>query len=773
MGRSLGDRDNNNCPSCKFPFFVCSRIEELVEDPSNTCVDQHQRDDAKRIARDTAEKFALYMAHSLRCSNQSVGIKQLHNEIQSECIATKGLKTRAILIVDFKMKFEAKSARESTVEHFGKRGIGWHGCALIYYLYQERQDDNGNSLLDANGDPLMFAKKHIIYIDQILEDGNKQDGLVVISLIESAVAAINDQLPFISSVIIQSDNANQYQNPYLVLGIHLININKKGKIFVSQFIHSETQDGKTILDAHFATTNRHLMVFMKIWRDNRVTKVQTPAGLAFALSFNAGIRNTMVQLIEPNRLVLESIESELTKVVKVMKDYFTRANHIYYTKPHDDEAFATKDLIQNIKTLRFRVALQSFSYIDEPHIFQIDIAENVFAPIDETDSEEYENVDEIIPEYNPVISTSNRPSRMCTNKKNDFSFHRVRSAAGISQSVNKGLTISDLENVDDEDITKSNEHDSSDDESYNEDDNSESSEDDDDILKGTVNVKDVSLRQYGAPKSAAYHVDKMLTGVKIIYQQELGTVKCLASRKDKAKNLVVARTQQVQFARQDSIAKGVRIGKSIINSSDYFIDSAKDDPMHAIANEYVPKNDHMFTSSWARRKGHGKMYGDKYIKIYQKDLEAMFEEGKNDASKKMNPGKMREHLARKYPNNFSIPGETEIKQFIGSQLQKEKYHQKKKQTGATGARSENRGRKPGPKQVWKSLLEPFVMSRQNTKNAVLFDEFIKSLGNVDDWPNDLPREGEKNDTADKKKVTAAIDNIKQKLKKDSKRVLLS
>ena len=84
----------------------------------------------------------------------------------------------------------------------------------------------------------------------------------------------------------------------------------------------------------------------------------------------------------------------------------------------------------------------------------------------------------------------------------------------------------------------------------------------------------------------------------------MGTVKCLALRKAKAKILVVARTQQVQFARRDSIAKGVRIDKTIINSSDYFIDSSKDDPMHAIANKYVPKNDHMFNSSWARRKGH-------------------------------------------------------------------------------------------------------------------------------------------------------------------------
>ena len=96
----------------------------------------------------------------------------------------------------------------------------------------------------------------------------------------------------------------------------------RNKIFISQFFHSETQDGKILLDDHFATTNRHSLVFMKVWRDNRVTKIQTPAGLAFALSFNAGIRYTMVQLIEPNRSILQSLEYELMEVVKVMKDYF-------------------------------------------------------------------------------------------------------------------------------------------------------------------------------------------------------------------------------------------------------------------------------------------------------------------------------------------------------------------------------------------------------------------------------------------------------------------
>ena len=45
------------------------------------------------------------------------------------------------------MKFEAMSSRESTIEHFGKQGIGWYGAAIIYYLNKpsESEDDHGSN----------------------------------------------------------------------------------------------------------------------------------------------------------------------------------------------------------------------------------------------------------------------------------------------------------------------------------------------------------------------------------------------------------------------------------------------------------------------------------------------------------------------------------------------------------------------------------------------------------------------------------------------------
>ena len=37
-------------------------------------------------------------------------------------------------------------------------------------------------------------------------------------------------------------------------------------------------------------------------------------------------------------------------------------------------------------------------------------------------------------------------------------------------------------------------------------------------------------------------------------------------------------------------------------------------------------------------------------------------------NKEMNPGNMQEHLLQKFPNHFSIPGDTKIKQFIGARF---------------------------------------------------------------------------------------------------------
>ena len=80
----------------------------------------------------------------------------------------------------------------------------------------------------------------------------------IIDMLECVLVSLQVQLPFVNEITVQSDNATTYQNGYIVFGIHLLNIKMRGKIFVANFIHSETQHGKTILDEHFISTNHHL-----------------------------------------------------------------------------------------------------------------------------------------------------------------------------------------------------------------------------------------------------------------------------------------------------------------------------------------------------------------------------------------------------------------------------------------------------------------------------------------------------------------------------------
>ena len=80
-----------------------------------------------------------------------------------------------MVIIDFKMKYEVKSSRESTLEHYGKRGLGWHGMAIIFYLFDDTES---------------APYKNIVYIDQIMNDSNVQDSATVCGMLEIGIEAI-------------------------------------------------------------------------------------------------------------------------------------------------------------------------------------------------------------------------------------------------------------------------------------------------------------------------------------------------------------------------------------------------------------------------------------------------------------------------------------------------------------------------------------------------------------------------------------------------------
>ena len=70
----------------------------------------------------------------------------------------------------------------------------------------------------------------------------------------------------------------------------------------------------------------------------------------------------------------------------------------------------------------------------------------------------------------------------------------------------------------------------------------------------------------------------------------------------------------------------------------------------------------------------------------------------------MSAGKMREHLQARHPDAFSIPGETDIKQFINKMSEKQKRSQ-----SVESGKKPTRGRKPGNiKVTWHANLKQIL-----------------------------------------------------------------
>eukprot|EP00957_Ditylum_brightwellii_P162865 12401891-Ditylum_brightwellii.AAC.1 len=97
-------------------------------------------------------------------------------------------------------------------------------------------------------------------------------------------------------------------------------------------------------------------------------------------------------------------------------------------------------------------------------------------------------------------------------------------------------------------------------------------------------------------------------------------------------------------------------------------DFATNDPVLQKSSDFRFPSSCSLSKGWGRqnRIDEGGTYGKQYITKYKEEIRELFERGNNESSHKMNPAMMREHLEEKYPNTYSLPGETKIKQEINA-----------------------------------------------------------------------------------------------------------
>ena len=725
LSRNMPLRENTNDNGCKFPFYTCEYIKDILLKMQIESERECLRDDAISVIDGIKEKFKYYLAHQTRCKCQSLAISFEEEKIKKICVESKGKVVNAIMILDFKMKFETKSSRETTVEHYGKRGIGWHGFAIIFYL------------LDDEGKPY----RNIVYLDQILTDTNKQDGLMVVALLELAITTIVNELPFINKAIITSDNATCYQNHFVTFMIGIYNQRFNGKFFIESFIHSETQDGKSLLDAHFATSNRHLLVFMKTWRTNRVTRINTARGLSFALSFNLGLKNSMIQLVDVNHTRLENIRLVFDKLIKECSDYYSRANCIKFHKPFCNEVWEhfnndeTHDyFIDQIKKTSFSFSVMAYSNIDPEVEFYVDVneqtlsineeASNLILSILERDESTNFNGTSADAEHNVTLDMNDVQDTFTTNKTSlppnnenddgivtmsDFSVFRSSKKSCIDKLDRIGafsLLSMSSKTIETEpsEVDGSASDDSDSDYDYEED--SLNINEDDDLEDLFLSTDESN--SYGKPPDSVFHLDKMITGTRLVQWLPLGAIR-------RKKNSTKVRKISSKKMIKGVVDKAITYAQNHIQSNNLFLNRTKLDPIMERASNFRMDP---FENGWAKRRGHGNLYGISYIHLYEDDLKTMFQAGVINNSNKMSAGKMRENLLDIYPDRFSIPGETEIKQFIGKLSQQSK---KKGGNDASSAVKSTRGRKAGNITAsWHGTLREIVNREPNERPEEIF-----------------------------------------------------
>lgn len=196
-------------------------------------------------------------------------------------------------------------------------------------------------------------------------------------------------------VTFQSDNAGCYQSRLLKILIAILNVKFAGKILISRYFHTETQDGKEIIDAGFGQASNHPMKYMKCRNVNKIRKIKTPAGLALALSWGGGVRNHVFQLVRLDRKRLSELCSLVKKVADKLGEYYSRANDVFYFAPIIT-AGDSDDMLDIARNLKFDMEVQAYSGIDRRVKFSIDVgASNV--QIDEEGQKEIDRVLGVLP----------------------------------------------------------------------------------------------------------------------------------------------------------------------------------------------------------------------------------------------------------------------------------------------------------------------------------------------------------------------------------------
>jgi hypothetical protein len=392
---------------------------------------------------------------------------------------------------------------------------------------------------------------------------------------------------------------------------------------IRNFIHSETQDGKSLLDAHFAHATALIKRYLRRVRDNRLNQVTSAFELVEALCSLGGLQNCGAQLVTFDKDVsnkLAALAIRLKAAADKMKDYFARANEINYF-PEEDLEGGNKFQIHVTaysgvgKGARFEVDLDNgtVSLLSAVNGFDgVDVLEGVMTDED-VENDAWIGAEDAIHAFGSIVEDEDDVSVVVDELYLDSAVDDFGAAEDEKalKSTNGLTCYSSLNMVTGVKVEK---------------------------CMGLGNVH-TATRSSGRRGSSG---------------QDVEAIDGITTRK----NLVV---KAILCLRKESFP-----AFGIMDGQDGDVDDYK------IAKDFETPEEFVKGQGWARRPRKGVMYGAKYTERYKDELFVLFKRGSQDSDKKLGPSNMLEKLREAHPDVYTLPNFSEIQSFVSQCFSREK-----------------------------------------------------------------------------------------------------
>lgn len=446
---------------------------------------------------------------------------------------------------------------------------------------------------------------------------------------------------------------------------------REGGPTINNFVHTETQDGKSLLDAHFAHATAIVKRYLRRVRNNRLNKVTSPSELVDAISSRGGLQNCGVQLVGFDDDVakkLKMLSDDMSLASKKLKEYFTRCNEINYFPLADSE-----------DGKKFCIHVKAYSNIGHGTRFEVDTEDGTVEILGDLDETLLDDGSICAMMQELEISSTEGNARDGDETDGERTATRNYDANNDNPETDGNASVDESSCQDNDDLSVDEVMTAREICLGDDDDDDEDDDDQEQFEVLLLQAFDEDKSEWSEKKlvstngNLSYWAPNMVTGVKVEKYMPLGKV---LSTKEVSKQV-----QQRQATHRDGVTLRMDVvsqGLGYLMSNGYStlgirhaLDEDEVDEFNRAARYRVPDR-YKMAPGWARRKPRGQMYGQKYVNDYREDIVAWFLRGVENSSLKMGPSIQIEMLRRKYPDVYTLPNFVEVQTLISNLFDRQK-----------------------------------------------------------------------------------------------------